>query len=226
MSSTNPLLLPVKYDSDTIRQKVLTNIVKMLLARKWVNNLQDNIDKLINQKPDDSVYKLKLDVHLSEIEFYLNDDEKLPKDFNDGIVIIKLLQQKIIGLNKSSIIHDFIKEHKNSHKILVVESISDKAKSQLYTLSNIEIFDESFFMFNLLEHELSPQYEILSKNQIKEFKESFGIPENKMKRIYDTDKASRYFYLKRKQFIRIIQHSEITGYAIDYKIVGHSQKHS
>jgi DNA-directed RNA polymerase subunit H (RpoH/RPB5) len=228
MSSSNPLLLPIKYDTDTIHQKVLTTIVKMLSARKWLKleNLEENITNLTKQKSDDLIYKLKIDVNLSDVPFYLDENEKLPDSFNNNIVIIKFIQQKIIGINKSSIITDFISDYKNNHKILVVESISDKAKSQLYTLHHVEIFDEAFLMFNLLEHELSPQYEILTKEQIKEFKDSFNIPENKMKRILDTDKASRYFNLKRRQIIRIIRNSEITGKSVDYRIVVRSQKHN
>lgn len=228
MSSSNPLWLPIKYDTDTIHQKVLTTIVKMLTARKWLNseNLQENITSLTKQKSDDLVYKLKIDVNLSDVPFYLDENEKLPESFNNNVIIIKFIQQKIIGINKSSVITDFIDDYKNNHKILVVESISDKAKSQIYNLAHVEIFDEPFLLFNLLEHELSPQYEILTKDQIKEFKESFNITENKMKRILDSDKASRYFNLKRKQIIRIIRNSEITGKSVDYKIVVRSQKHS
>ena len=41
-STNNPLLLPVRKDIDTIRKTVLTNIIKMLIERKWLN--KDNLD--------------------------------------------------------------------------------------------------------------------------------------------------------------------------------------
>ena len=152
----NPVNLPIKKDIETIRQDVLTNIVKMLVNRKWIlpENTKKSIDKLIAADNDDQIYKINLDVKLLNVETYYpvkdGQERKTVKDFDDSIVMIKLLPQKISSIGKSPIITEFFTTYKKIHKILIVESISEKAKQQLMQSKYIEVFKEEFFMIDLL----------------------------------------------------------------------------
>lgn len=201
--SINPLLLPIEKDTETIRKTVLTTIIKMLTYRKWLKQekLDENIIKIISINSDDNLYKIKLDN-------YTNDS-----------VIIKLLPQKVTGLNKSSIILDFIKTYKKEHKILVIDDITDKAKQQLQNMPSMEVFNESFLMLNLVDYVSSPQYEILTSDESAEFLESYHVKKNKLPIIFNNDPAALYLYVKKGDILRIIRNSEITGKSIGYRIV-------
>jgi DNA-directed RNA polymerase subunit H (RpoH/RPB5) len=202
--SVNPLLLPIKKDSDTIKQTVLTNIIKMLTYRKWLKN--KNIDKLSSMNSDDSLYKIKTDIDING-------------EPNNNVIYIKLLPQKVTGINKSPIIVDFLKTYKKEHKILVVDSISDKAYQQLVSMPNIEIFNENALMINLVEHVSSPQYEVLTNDETNEFLESYHVTKNKLPILFSNDPAALYLNLKKGQIVRIIRNSEMTASSIAYRIV-------
>lgn len=224
--SVNPLLLPVRKDIDTIHNTVLTNVIKMLSNRKWISfeNSEKRINEIINTHNDDQIYKVKLDVSLSTLPTYdpsemVNEDATKHKDFEDNIVMIKLLPQKITSIGKSPIIGEFMEKYRKNHKILIVDNISDKSKQQLISHKYMEVFRESFFMLNLLEHVCSPKYEVLTPDESKEMLKSYFLLKKQMKRMYDSDPASLYFFLKKKQIVRIIRNSELTGGAIDYRIV-------
>jgi DNA-directed RNA polymerase subunit H (RpoH/RPB5) len=230
--SANPLLLPVRKDIDTVHKTVLTNILKMLCNRKWIlsDNLKSKTIEIINTHNDEQVYKIRLDISLSSFPTYdpqeQNEEEpkeksnnKKESDFEDNIVMVKLLPQKITSVSKSPIIMEFFSTYKKFHKILIVDSISDKSKHQLISNKYTEVFTESFFMLDILEHVCSPKYEVLSPLESKEMLGSYHLLKKQMKRMFDTDQISLYFFLKKRQIIRIIRNSELTGGAIDYRIV-------
>ena len=225
--SINPLLLPVKKDVDTIRETVLTNIVKMLYNRKWIteDNLQKQITNIISSHNDDHIYKVFLDVSLSTYPTYdPTDDESQKKvdiDFEDKIVMIKLLPQKVTSILKSPIITEFISTYKKVHKILIVDGMPFKTKYQITSKKYIEVFDEVFFMINLLENTCSPKYEVLTSSECTELLTTYHLSRRQMKLMLDNDPVSLYLFLKKKQIVRIIRDSELTGKAVDYRIVVH-----
>lgn len=230
--SANPLLLPAKKDTDTIRREVLTNIVKMLTYRKWLSkeNEQKNIDTLLkihsSNGTDDSVYKLQLSIDLRNVPFYeYQEDSKDSKDssnkFDGKQLVIKILQQKVTGVNKSPVISEFLSSYKNCHKILIVDSISEKPRHQLETTLYTEVFVESDFMINLVEHSASPQYEVLTPTEIDEFLLEYQVTKRKLSKIDDSDPAAKYLYLKKGQIIRILRNSEGSGGSVGYRVVIH-----
>jgi len=226
--SANSVYLPVRKDSETIRKTVLTNVIKMLNSRKWIsdNNVESNIMKLIDSYNDEQVYKINLDVSLSKLPTYEPTDDDKPKkqekEFEDTIVMVKLLPQKVTSIAKSPIITEFLSNYKKNHKILIVDSISDKTKYQLVTTTkHTEVFKESFLMLDIMSHVCSPEFEVLSPEESTELLSSYNLIRRQMKRMFDTDPVSLYLFLKKKQIVRIIRNSELTGKSIDYRIVVH-----
>lgn len=232
--SFNPLLLPIQKDADTTRKTVLTNIVKMLTYRKWLNDddLESNINAVISIQADDGIYKIKLSNDLSKLSFYnkhipliaLETEKKSKNDttFDGNTVVVKLLpHQRLMGVNKTPIVAEFMTNYNKFHKILVVEYVSEKTKAQLDDELYTEVFIEPFFMINLVEHVSSPQYEILSDEESKELFESYHASKRKLQKMNDTDQASRYLYVKKGQIVRIIRDNEITGKSAIYKIICH-----
>ena len=263
MSSVNPLLLPIKKDVDTIRKTVLTTIIKMLNARKWINdeNVESKINDLIDLHTDEFVYKITLDVSLNTLPTYdpIDEDrqvknleeenpqekeknpqekEKNPQERQhiknpqatkgekqkvaDGtIIMVKLYSQKVTGINKSPIIADFINSYKNLHKILVVESMSDKVKQQLMHTHRTEIFREVFLLQNLPDLICSPKFEILTPEEANQMLTEYGVSRKQMKKIGDSDPATLYYFGKLKQIMRITRNNSATGTSVDYRIIVH-----
>lgn len=227
MSAINPLLLPVKKDSNTIRSTILENTVNMLNKRKWIadKNVKSIIKQLIESSNEDNIYKIPLDIDLTSLETYLpNLDDKDKKKINDmdgKYVIIKILPQNITSIAKSPIMTDFITSNVKYHKLIIVSEITEKVKSILMdTHKNLEMFKEIFLMIDLLEHVCSPKYEILTPTEIQEIILSYHTPKKKFQIMLENDPASIYLFLQKGQLVRIIRNSEITGTSIAYKIIG------
>lgn len=214
--SLNPELIPVKKDHDTIRKDVLTNIKKMLTERDLIDN--KNSEKYLDdvkKTGTDDIYVFKLTKNIKPD----GEDKEYIKKFNGSTVVVKIIHQKVQGIAKMPIIKDFISQFANTHKIFVFDSISDKAKASLMDLPNIEVFNESFLMMNLVDHIDSPKYELLTEEQEKEFLDSYMLKKKEMMKILTTDPVVSYFNLKRGNIIRIIRCSEQCGNNVAYRVV-------
>jgi DNA-directed RNA polymerase subunit H (RpoH/RPB5) len=222
--SVNPLLLPIKKDNETIKKEVLTNIVKMLSYRNWIN--KDKIDEIVRKlistnvdsNTENTVYEINLDINLHTFDFY-DEIPETNKDFNPKKVFVKLLNQKITGVNKSPQITEFFNTYKDYHKILVVDNISDKPEQLIDDMKYTEVFEERHLLINLPDYSASSQYEVLNKQEIDEFLKSYQVKKNKLPKIYQDERASRYLYVKVGQILRIIRNSEVSGQSISYRIV-------
>jgi DNA-directed RNA polymerase subunit H (RpoH/RPB5) len=74
-------------------------------------------------------------------------------------------------------------------------------------------------MQDLLEHEASPKYEVMNPSDIEPFLISHNLTRKQMHKMYEHDHASRYLFLQKKQIVRIIRNSELTGYSVDYRVI-------
>lgn len=205
----------VKFDIESIRKKILSNILAMLFERKHISsNKLIELNKFFEKQDDNGLYIVDLD--LNNIKPELNNDNYL-KNFKDNKIYIKLFSQKIYGLNKSPMIKEFIDENKYIHKIIVFTSIIEKARQTLIRNPNTEVFNEPFFMLNLVEHIDSPIYEILNDEEIAELL-TCNLTKNQLMKILISDPGAMYMNLKRGQIVRIIRCSEQTGISHVYRI--------
>lgn len=232
MTSVDPLLIPVKKDIETIRQTVLTNVVKMLHKRGWISNsnVSDQIKNMINSQNDDQLYKINLSTDLTKVKTYYPEDEKdgdgerknIDKEFNGKYVMVKLLPLNITSVGKSPLISEFLLGHSKCHKIMIVDAITEKVKNAiLHNNKHLEFFEEEDMMHDLLGHNLSPQYEVLTPEDVKELLVSYNTTKRNLQYILDTDPAALYLFLEKGQVVRIKRNSESTGSAIVYKIAVH-----
>lgn len=210
-SSLNPQLIPIKYDAETIRKMVLSNILKMLNARGHVTleGIKKHTDKF-SSASDDNIYKIELNKPI------ISDGNDT--DFEGKYTVVKYLTQKVTSI-KIPAIKEFLDGFHKQHKIFVFENISDKARKTLMMTYNTEVFNESFFMINLIEHVDSPTYELLSEDETKKVLEEYNSKKNQIMRMFTSDPVSMYFNLKRGQIIRVIRYSEQTGKSPAYRIV-------
>ena len=200
-------LYQVEKNATDIRNTVLTNIVKMLTERGYLNKdqLATNIDTIIGSEPGDNVYKVKTDK-------YDGDNEKL--------FAVRILQQKITAVNKASGILDFLTAYKNNKMIIVVKSMGKKAYQYIANnFPNAEIFLEEDLMINLIDHVLVPKHELLTPEEEEVFYEKFNCKKRNLPRIFSTDPVARYYNMKPGHICRIIRPSETSGYVVTYRLV-------
>jgi DNA-directed RNA polymerase subunit H (RpoH/RPB5) len=209
--SVIPQLLPLELNAEKRKKEILTNIVKMLTNRKLLNpsNLNDNIKVLLSQDSDDNIYKIKLD----NPEVYY--DKSIEPYF-----YIKILNQKITGISKSSNIGDFIYSKKNAPKLIIVTGITNKALQQLKEdFPNSEIFTEAELMIDLVSHVAVPKHEMLNEEETQIFLKDYLLKKREIPKMFITDPVSKYFNAKVGQVFRIIRPSEVSGQSIYYRIV-------
>lgn len=212
MSNIIPQLLPIEFNSERRRHEVLTNIVKMLTNRKLLKkeNLEDNIKKILSIDSDDNLYKIQLDN--PEIYYPVNEHTK---NF-----YVKLLNQKVTGVSKSSNVGEFLFKYKNNPKIIVASSVTSKAIQQLNEdFPHSEIFLEKELMMDLVSHVSVPKHELLDENDTKLVLEEYFTKKREMPKIFITDPVSKYYNAKIGQIFRIIRPSETSGMTFYYRLV-------
>ena len=202
-----PQLIPVEVNSEYIKNTVLTNTIKMLTERKILlkENEEKNIKKIINTQSDDLIYKVDFE-----------NEEKKDKKY----VIIKILNQKITAINKTSPIGEFLHQYKNDNKLVIVKSISNKTKQLVTnTYPNTEVFLEKELMMNLIEHIYVPSHEILSNEESQQIIETYNTRKRDMPKMLTNDPIARYYNMQPGQICRIIRPSETSGFVSYYRLV-------
>jgi DNA-directed RNA polymerase subunit H (RpoH/RPB5) len=225
--NVNSMSLLVKMDSESIRKEVLTNIIKMVRYRGYLDKKKWNekrISSLIKDRVYNNIYVIPLDIKITpdtnSPDNKNNKDNKDNKEeFDNKNIYVKLISQKINSVSSSPIVNDFLKQHSTKYKIIIFDDISDRAKEGLKEYKHIEVFKEKFFMLDLLSIDASPDYEILSDDDVIQLKKSYGIDNKKMKKMQLKDPATMYLNLKRGQIVRIIRNSEQNIKSIDYRRV-------
>jgi DNA-directed RNA polymerase I, II, and III subunit RPABC1 len=202
--ANNIQIYQIEKTEDDIRKSVLTNIIKMLTERRLLNksDLEGNITKLVNTKSDDLIYNINLD-----------DKEKTK-------LVIKILPQKVTSVSKTSNIVDFLNTHKKYHNIVIVKELSKKADQVIKSnYPNTEIFLEEDMLINIVDHDLVPKHEILTKEEIDTFYEKYNCKKRNMPKILTSDPVARYYNMKIGDICRIIRPSETSGYTVTYRLV-------
>lgn len=210
--SVIPQLLPLEINSEKKRKIILENIIRMLTNRKLLDEtkLDDNIKKIISIDSDDLIYTIKLDFP----------DIYYPKSDSTKNMFIKLLPQKVTGVSKSSNIGEFITQHKNHPKILVVNSITTTAHDTIrndYPFS--EVFLEKDLMIDKVRHISVPLHELLSDEDSKRVLEEYLVKKREMPKIFVTDPIARYYNAKIGQIFKITRPSETSGLAPFHRLV-------
>lgn len=205
-----PQLLPIEKNSETTKNTILTNLIKMLTGRKLLNeeNLLKNIELIKKNQYNDFFYKIELD--------------NLEPRTNSKQFYVIIFHQKITSLSKSSGITDFLNQYKTFPKIIIASNISTKIIYSIksdQTYPNTEIFLEKELMINIVDHISVPNHILLSENELKAVIESYHAKRREIPEILVTDSIARYYNAKIGQMFRIIRPSETSGYAPYYRLV-------
>lgn len=222
MSSAN---YQIRKNNHEIAETVITNIIKMLMYRKWMDKNSDInviINELFKSRKDEKIYNIKLSKNLADIETYEPFEDKKSnawKDFNGKNIMVYMSNLKVSG--KSQILNDFITKYQNFHKIIIVESITDKVRQTMAISKFVEIFTEAELMMNITEHVCCPEFIVLENEELNEILEVYNAKRKDLPKQFDSDPMSRYLFLRRGQAVRVIRNSETTGQSVAYRIIIH-----
>jgi DNA-directed RNA polymerase subunit H (RpoH/RPB5) len=208
-----PQLLPIEKNSESKKNIVLTNIIKMLTERGLLDYSKQNqyIKQLIGTQSDDQTYKVDLDYP----------EKAYSKD--NRTMIIRLINQKITSISKSSGISDLLTTYKMQPKIIVVTSINSRTRYQVQSdqasYPNTEIFLEKELLINIVDHVSQPKFTLLTEEETKLVLDAYHAKRRDIPKILFTDPISCYYNAKSGQLFRIIRPSETSGEAVSYRLV-------
>lgn len=208
MSQTNIFsssqLVSVEKHTADLHVSVLTNVVKMMTNRGYLNenDLQENISKILKMESDNMVYKIPI-IH---------------KDFKH--YIFKIIPHNISTINKSSGISDFLHTYKKSLNMAIVDDVSKKARLDVYNrFPNSQIFVKNDFLMDLVSQDLIPTHELLTQSQATNFYSNYNVKKSNMLKINYTDPVSKYYNAKPGDIFKVIRPSETAGFVNVYRLV-------
>ena len=204
--------IQVTIDNEEKNKRILTNVIKMLTNRKLLNetNIDKNIESLLKQQTDTNIYLVNLDNPVTGL------DETNNKKF-----YIKLLNQKITTINKTSGILDFLLKYDKFPTMVIVKEYSKKAYLQMNTIyTNSELFLENELIINIVDHILVPKHEVLQNISIEEFLKQYKCKKkSNLPKLLVNDPVAKYYKMKVGDICRITRASELSGFEYFYRLV-------
>ncbi|AYV81931.1 MAG: DNA-directed RNA polymerase subunit 5 [Harvfovirus sp.] len=208
-----PLLLPIEKNSESQKNTILTNLIKMLTERNLLDRTkqEQHIKKLISTQADDQIYRVPLDYG--------------EKYYGKGatFMAVRLINQRITSLSKSSGVSDFLNVYKSQPKIIVVAGINPKiqymVRADTVTYPNTEIFLERELLINIIDHVSQPKFSLLTEEEKKNVLDSYHGKQREMPKMLINDPISQYYNAKQGQLFRIIRPSETSGESVTYRLV-------
>lgn len=205
-NSTQNELVPVYKSDEQIKKAILTTIMRMLRYRKWID---------YNEWTDD-----KIESHINKLEGNIEDEIMLTKFKSMKVYVKQILSAKITGVNKDPSIIEFIEKRKDDYKIIIVKDITNKTKQTIKTLyKNVEIFRQVSLMMDIVSHHYSPDYEVLTPDEVTELLKTYNSSMYNIARLPSTELIVDYLNIKPGQVVRILRKSQQSGVALFYRRV-------
>jgi len=187
---------------------VLSNIVKMLINRRWII-LEETNELLIDRWKKSEKYKRIINELYSKINNNIREIYNIKIDKSENEVIVKINEYGI---------DEFINQYEQNHKIIVLKKDIQKS-NKLYKTKNVEIFKEEKLMMDLVSIDYAPiEYNILTKEEEQTFLNEWNCTTNQIPRIKKSDPMVQYFNMKIGQIMRFVRTSKQTGLEIYYRI--------
>ena len=235
MSAENYFNLAVS--DEQIRVTVLTNIIRMMIRRGYINGSAYKNEKDSKKRtehkivaPSSSVYdefdnsKILgiIPEHSDSGVYIFNLDTPYPADstqeggerieIDSKTLAVKIINQSVKDVGNSPILNDFLKTHAKQHKIVVFDDISDKVFTVFRKIQNAEVFSQAFLMIDMMSHALAPLECHFVTQQDMDFMVS-----TKFSWMHVNDPLCRYYAGKVGNIMRIIRPSTNNVLSVSYR---------
>jgi DNA-directed RNA polymerase subunit H (RpoH/RPB5) len=201
-------LYQIEKNANNIIDTLLINTIKMLTERGFLKKeqLDSNIKKTLSIKNDDNMYTINLD--------------KLYGTSKQKGFLVKIISQKITGINKSYGANEFLNTYAEHPKLIIVIDIGTKVSQQIIkSFPNTEIFLQDELMINVIDHEIVPLHIPLTEVEAAEVLTAYNVTKKEMPKIFSTDPISRYYGMQPGQIFKIIRPSNRSGLCPTYRLV-------
>jgi DNA-directed RNA polymerase subunit H (RpoH/RPB5) len=149
------------------------------------------------------------DIRLEDNLMFGYDDEK-------NLVMCNLEMIKKLDKENTKFHISSANEFKTNHIILFYLTATPSAFKVCSSSNDItvELFEVSELQIDITEHYLQPKFEILSKNEDKDLRVTYGFNKEILPVILKTDPISRFYNFPRDRIIKIIGKNNIVRYRI------------
>lgn len=190
------------YDIKEKRTRILDNILKMLVERKWVTpDKTEEILRVLKQSILRSHLKIEqLPGDIKEIHLYFVEDRSFFR---------KKYYEKLANL-----------ERKDNRLIILVNNEKlIKVDKELKKRKNVEIWLDNDFLFNIIEHVLVPKHKLLTKTEKDKFFNDMKNQPKDTEKIPKNDRISRYYKAEIGDIFEIERPNEQSGIETAWRIV-------
>lgn len=204
--NNNELLYKVYSTTISMLKKRGYNVPNLIKKEEFNYTNRDNL--IVTAELNKDIYiKYKELPENSKIIVFFPDDEKI------GVRHIRQYYDRMIELEIFRAI------------LVVRESITSFAKNEILSFANsdnpvnMEVFLDTYLMFDITEHELVPKHELLTDDEKNEVLVKHGIKPLQLPVLRAQDPISRFYDFKPNSVVKITRLSETGGYSINYRVV-------
>lgn len=131
---------------------------------------------------------------------------------------VKIFKNIVTTIKSVPEIQEFLNKYNEDYKIVLIESVNNKAYHQFMEFDNIEVFRKSDLMINVMDHDLQPiSVKILTDDEKQVYRKAYGIPDDQHSIMKTTDRLARHFNMKDGDIVRLVTASN--GYNVKYRYV-------
>jgi len=189
-----------EYNIDSINQISLTNLGKMLLARREYKG-KFTLDNFLEQV---------LDTHTND-RYFVNDL------VNIGIYIYP--EDSLKKIDGGDDLYKFINENKGpkGYKIIIAKKATPKMIHFFEDRENWELLFNKELSVDKASHILQPKFILLSEEEQEKVRQEYNLEPGDLATIVRTDQMSRYYKLKKNEIIKIIRPSPTSCESVIYR---------
>ena len=189
----------IRFEPAKKERLVLHNCIKMLYNRKKNFDFK-TVSELAKTDYDDLTHSCTVNI-------------------NDTLVKIKIVNEKISTLGKSSGLLNFLENNQEHHKIIICEDIILRPFKEIIEYPQTEIFWIKEFIINPVEHYLTPLHIPLSQEEKENFLKEYNIKLKDLPTVLKIDTIVRYYNLKVDDVVKIVRPSISSGESVFYRKV-------
>jgi DNA-directed RNA polymerase subunit H (RpoH/RPB5) len=211
--------LQIIYSEKEILERIVSTFVEMLINRGILSkdSFKNSFKEVMDSGTDELVFK----INTFPLVHNEKDIDKL-KQSPGKLYVLKIVTHKLTAINKASGIADFLKEYTAANKIIVIKDIGQKVYNQLASQPNTEVFYEKQLIYNILNHDLQPEFFPISLDDPEEtqkFYIDYLCNGAKLTKMDEDDPVARMLKLKVGQIVRVVRPSEVSAKTPSYRIV-------
>ena len=188
----------VIYTEKETNQIIVKNILKMLSRRNMISDVESTFDTIQDSIVSNKPININLD--------------------NNTNSLVYLINGKVTSITQNSPIDDFLSSNTNLLKLVIVKEPSKKTFKQiLENYPNSEGFFQYEFMEDVPAKNIIPKHILINSEEKDELLQHIQI--RNLKKIFSTDRMSRYYNAQVGDVFRIERLNVTSGKGVDYRVV-------